>query len=132
MRIPLYELIFDDFVRYQGGDISKPLWRDAPDKAILHFKLKLPNGDFLLLEGYEEYNFFVEVMADVSGKNISQRLTYMYVLGCKNEIVTSYRIALGDYGQYKAGDMTVRNFPKGKEYNDRPTLGWHKGKIWQL
>jgi len=128
MQIPLYELILDDYTRYYGGGIAQPLWREAPDKAILHFKLRLPNGDFLLLAGYEEYNFFIEVMADIYGKKIEQKLTYMFLLGCKDGEVTSYRFAINDYGQYKLADMTIRKFPKGKEYNGRPTFGWHRGE----
>ena len=124
--IPLYELILADWTRYQGVDIAEPKWRDAPEEAIRLFKLTLPSGDFLSLCGYEEYNFFIEVVQGIYG-NTERHITFMYVMGKRDNQVTSYRIALGDFGQYKKGDTTVRVFPVGKEYDGKPTLGWHKG-----
>ena len=80
MQVPLYELILDDFTRYQGGDIITPRWRESPDRAILYFKLRLPSGDFLQLGGYDEYNFFIEATQDIYGGN-ERRITYMYLMG---------------------------------------------------
>ena len=125
MQIPLYELILDDYSRYYGGDITNPLWRESPDKAIYHFKLRLPNGDFLLLEGYEEYNFFIEAIANIWGAK-GTYLTYLFLMGCKNGTVTSYRVALNNQG-HRIGDITMRQFPKGQEYDGKPTTGWHRG-----
>lgn len=123
--IPLYKLIFGDNTEYIGGHILTPKWRESPDKAIFVFKLRLPSGDFLYLNNYEEYNFFVEVIANIYGAK-GTHLTYMYLMGCENGVVTSYRISLNMEGQ-GIGDMTVRQFPRGKEYNGKPTTGWHKG-----
>lgn len=125
MQIPLYELIYEDYTRYPGGSIKEPKWRESPDKAILYFKLRLPSGDFLQLSGYEEYNFFIEAVQGVMG-NFVFKTPYLYLMGCKNGIVTSYRISLNEEGQ-KIGDTTIRKFPKGQEYNGQPTSGWHKG-----
>jgi len=125
LQVPLYELILDDFTRYHGGDIIETRWRESPDRAILYFKLRLPSGDFLQLGGYEEYNFFIEATQDIYGSH-EKKLQFIYLMGCKHEMVTSYRIAINNNGQ-GIGDMTVREYPKGKEYSNKPTTGWHIG-----
>jgi hypothetical protein len=54
----------------------------------------------------------------------------MFGLGCTGDIVTSYRITLstGKSDRYKVGDITVRQFPLGKEGVGRvPTYGWKNG-----
>jgi len=119
----IYELILDDYTRYRGGSLHTPLWNESPDKAILVLKLKLANGDFLLLQDYEEYNFFVEAVVSVNGES---RIPYMYVMGCKNNMVTSYRVSLDDF-ESNLGQISVKNYPKGQEYYNKPTVGWHKG-----
>jgi len=124
MPIPLYDLVLEDNTIYLGGDLASPKWRESPDKAILSFKLKLPSGDFLLLEGYDAYNFFVEAVNVLSGAEKGKHLTYLYMMGLKDAVITSYRISLGT----NAGDMTIRRFPEGKEYANKPTTGWHRGK----
>lgn len=55
---------------------------------------------------------------------------YKYIAGLKNNIVTSYRIALeGKKGtdKYEKGDVTKRNYPKGKEYKGKPVADW----VWK-
>jgi len=57
---------------------------------------------------------------------------YIYVMGLKNGMVTSYRISLnGKNGEdkYQTGDITKRILPFGKEYNGQPTNFslWKKG-----
>jgi len=124
--IPLYELILDDWTRYSGESIENPGFRKSPENGIQVFKLRLPSGDFLMLQGYDEYNFFIEAFQDISG-NKEHHVSFMFLMGCKDNVVTSYRIAAKDFGQYRAGDTTIRQFPKGKEYDGKPTSGWHKG-----
>jgi hypothetical protein len=129
MPIPLYELIFDDYTRYQGGTIESPKWRESPEKPILIFKLRLPTGDFLLIQGYEAYNFFVEAVDVVYGNagQESHRLNYMFLMGKKEGKVISYRINLDKIGS-PVGDLTVRIFEFGKEYDGKPTSGWRGSK----
>jgi hypothetical protein len=57
---------------------------------------------------------------------------WKYVMGLKNGIVSSYRIALGGTNgqdRYQSGDITKRSYPKGKEYNGKPIadFAWKKG-----
>jgi len=55
---------------------------------------------------------------------------YKYVMGLKNGIVTSYRIALeGKKGtdKYEKGDVTKRNYVKGKEHRGNPVADW----VWK-
>ncbi len=127
MSIPLFEICFNDDTLYEGGDIVDPKWRESPDKPIRAMRLRLPSGDFLFVGGYEEYNFFIEAMLHVYGGGKGSRPTFIFLMGLDNGVITSYRIAISDYKQYKAGDMTIRRFPKGKEYDGKPTSGWHTG-----
>jgi hypothetical protein len=128
MSIPFYQLVFTDDTAFNGGDLDKTFWRESPEKPIKSFRLRLPTGDFLYIGGYEEYNFFIEATQNIYG-NTKKQLCYIYVMGLEKDMVTSYRIALSDYGQYKPGDMTVRRYPKDKEYNGKPTTGWRKGCV---
>jgi len=57
---------------------------------------------------------------------------YIYIMGLKNGMVTSYRLSLvGKDGEdkYKIGDITKRVLPLGQEHLGRPTnnLLWKKG-----
>ena len=57
---------------------------------------------------------------------------YIYIMGLKNGMVTSYRISLvGKDGEdrYKIGDITKRVLPLWQEYQGRSTNGalWKKG-----
>ena len=66
-------------------------------------------------------------------KEIGNKLKYKYVMGLKNGIVTSYRITLyGKKGKdrYHSGDITVRQYPKGKEYKNQEAvaeIAWRRG-----
>lgn len=128
MSIPLYQLVFADDTGFNGGDLDKTFWRESPEKPIKSLRLRLPTGDFLMLGGYEEYNLFIEATQNIYG-NGNRQLCYLYVMGLEKDIVTSYRIALSDYGNYKPGDTLIRKYPKGKEYNGTPTSGWRKGVL---
>jgi hypothetical protein len=57
---------------------------------------------------------------------------YIYIMGLKNGLVTSYRVALnGKDGsdKYQIGDITKRILPLGQEYRGRATNSnlWKKG-----
>jgi len=131
MSIPLFQMKFEDGTEFNGGNLDSTLWRESPDKPIKSLRLRLPTGDFLFMGGYEEYNFFIEATQGIYG-DTQKRLHFIYVMGLLNDEVTSYKISIMDYGQYKIGDTIVRKFPKGKEYNWKPTSGWHKGLIKEI
>lgn len=122
MQVPLFTVRYKKGQDFVGGDLVNPLWRYAPEEPIASFSLKLPSGDFLFLEGYDEYNFFIEALANIYGAS-GTTLKYMYLMGNKEGIVTSYRIALSPDG-HSVGDITTRKFKKGEEYNGKPTTGW--------
>jgi len=57
---------------------------------------------------------------------------YKYIMGLKDGMVTSYRIALhGSTGKdrYQEGDITKRVYPKGQEYKGKPVadFAWKRG-----
>jgi hypothetical protein len=56
---------------------------------------------------------------------------YIYIMGLKNGMVTSYRISLaGKDGEdkYRIGDITKRVLPLGQEYRGRPS----DLKLWKM
>ena len=60
-------------------------------------------------------------------------IQWKYIMGLKEGIVTSYRISLsGTNGKdkYQLGDITKREYPKGKEYHGKEAVAdfaWKKG-----
>lgn len=125
----LYEVLFKDGTTFKGGSFEYPAWSKCPNKLICELDLFLPNGeDKIRLKNYEKYNFFIGASKPINQNKII--LGHMYGLGSKNGIVTSYRITLisSRGNKYKAGDITVRKFPFGKEGIGRTaTTGWKNG-----
>lgn len=75
---------------------------------------------------------WVGKVQDLINKNNSCSDKYIYIMGLKNETVTSRRITLnGKNGEdkYITGDITKRIAPLGKEYRGKPTnlALWKKG-----
>lgn len=127
----LYRVRFKDGTVFNGGKQYKDTkWNEIPDKEILAITFSLPNGDFLTLKDYEEYNHFYEATQDVYGSN-KFTLRYRYLLGRTENKVTSYRITLFHTkdDKYRIGDITRREYEYGKEYSGKPTKGWKKGVI---
>jgi len=122
----LYKVTFKDRTEFLGGTTTEPNWKLCPNNEIEFFELLLPYGDKITLLDYEKFNFFIGAMKSF-GKNKIQIL-HLYALGCKEKIVTSYRVTLSsksDHNRYKVGDITVRQFPFGKEgIGQTATSGW--------
>ena len=126
----IYRISFIDKEEFIGGDLNAPKWNKCPDKGIESFKLILPYGDKIILSEYEKYNFFIGAMKPVTGGRLT--IVHLYLMGCRNDSVTSYRITLisNKNSKHKIGDMTVRQFPFGKEGIGRTsTNGWKKGVV---
>ena len=136
-KMPLFQVVFNDGTVYHGGfSNQKTLWADIPNKPIKRIFFLLPNGDHLCLAGYEKYNRFIEATKDWmrfgKGKftklENEPRIEYVYIMGLKNGIVTSYRIVMFDgkkgKDKYKKGDITMRQCKLGTEWHNKPTSGW--------
>lgn len=124
----LFKINYSDGTTYVGGTIETPNWRICPDKNVTSLSLLLPYGDSICLFNYERYNFFIGAIKAFNEKSL--KIAHMFGLGCTGDIVTSYRITLstGKSDRYKVGDITVRQFPLGKEGVGRvPTYGWKNG-----
>lgn len=110
-----------------GGNLKHTKWSKCPE-GICSLEVKLPYGDFLKLSEYEMFNFFIGASKSIRGGEIT--INHIYALGKKEDLVTSYRITLisSDISRHKLGDITVRQFPFGKEGMGRtPTSGWKSG-----
>ena len=64
---------------------------------------------------------------------VGNRFKYKYIMGLKEGKVSSYRIALNGVegkDKYHTGDITTREYPKGKEFRGREAvsdIAWKKG-----
>jgi hypothetical protein len=125
----LYQVQFEDGSIYNGGNSYKETkWNDIPDKSIKQIAFTLPDGNLLVLRGYEKFNHFCEATQDIYGSN-KFTLRYQYLMGKLGDKVISYRITLFQIqdARYRIGDITRREYEYGKEYNNRPTNGWKEG-----
>ncbi len=136
-----------------GGDgeviDGKPLgsldtgWNDLPDRPIRSLAYTNPYGDRIVLQGYREYNHMVECVQHVGGRPY---VTDVYLMGAVREEgeggnngeegndgkdkVIVYKITAfqkTDDDTLHAGDVSVRVYPRGKEYLGSETWGWRRG-----
>jgi len=115
---PLYYIIFKDGSQYSGGnsyDDSK--WNKMPNKKIDRIFYQLPDGNTLVLNGYEKYVFLIEYVTDfnMKGQQLGgKRIECIYLMGKRGNIVTSYRITMfhGKPGKdkFRRGDILRREF----------------------
>lgn len=99
-------------------------WTSLPDKPILSLEYITPNRPPLILQGYEEYLHMVEVHQMLGGP---ATIDAVYLMGRKNGQVVSHCITV--FQERRAGDISVKTFPVGKEYHGGPTQGWRKGAV---
>ena len=114
----------------KGNSLGNPDtgWKSLPDKPITALEYVLPYGDSLVLKGYEEYLHMIEAFQQMGQHPI---ISNIFLMGKKNGFVNSYRITVFQANKddrYKVGDITVRRFISGKEYNGNPVSGWRIGK----
>ena len=76
---------------------------------------------------------WVGQVTELINTNENEGDVYKYVMGLKDGIVKSYRISLGGVkgkDKYQKGDITKREYPKGKEYKGREPvadIAWKRG-----
>lgn len=114
VRLPLFKVIFEDGTNFIGGtNYFETKWLEIPLKKIKRIFYKLPTNDYILLDKYEKYFHMVEALKDITGKEKGiVKLQYTYIMGQRDNKVTSYRITLFNKGndKFKQGDITVRVF----------------------
>jgi hypothetical protein len=124
-KLPIFQVVFQDGSYFSGGvDYSQTKWLSIPsDKEIKRVFYKLPNNDYICLDNYDSYLHIVEVTKDLMGKRKGIiNLEYAFIIGLKEDKVTSYRITLMNKKQerYQLSDVTIREFTKEefiKRYN---------------
>jgi len=125
----IYKVIFEDDTEFIGGSLDAPKWSKCPDNTIKALEINLPYGDKIVLSEYEQFNFFIGAIKSLNAGRLV--ISHLFALGCKNDLVTSYRITLTSRNasnKYQVGDMTVRQFAFGKEgIGKTSTTGWRKG-----
>ena len=123
------KLVLEGNLTHELGDVrsGKPGWAECQPSGIK--RLEFPfigkvNGKnvplTILLEGMEEYNFFVEAMRAIgSGNTKIKGLWFLGKIPGKNRIV----------GFVVSDTCKTVNASIGKEYNGLSTVGWKKGII---
>ena len=116
----LFTVIFKDLTTYRGGDYSNSGWLDIPNKPIKRIIYQLPNGDSLVLNGYDSYFHMTEAVTDLSGKKRGRtKLEFDYIMGKKNGIITYYKISLIN------GNIDKRVYREDtKEMQKLNKIGW--------
>ena len=131
--LALFSVVFKDGTYFQGGtDYKETKWLDLPkEKEIKRIFYKLPNNDYITLDGYDRYFHEIEVTKDINGPRRGIiNIEYAYITGVKDGVATSYRITLlsKPNDRYRLGDITVRTFKiedftsKKNKNNFRPML----------
>jgi hypothetical protein len=114
--LPIFQVVFKDGTYFSGGtDYKDTKWLEIPDKPIKRIFYKLPNNDYICLDNYDSYLHIVEVTKDLMGKRKGIiNLEYAFIIGLKNNKITSYRITLMQRKEerYKLSDITIREFTK--------------------
>lgn len=116
----LYTIIFNDDTKFIGGtDYREPKWEEIPcNKKIRRIFYRLPDGNYLTLGGYDDYYHMIESTENIIGKDVGKRIIrYAYIMGRKNNTVTSYRITLFQTkdSRYKIGDIVRREYDINSE-----------------
>jgi len=114
--LTLFQVVFKDDTYFQGGtDYQDTKWLSIPNKPIKRIFYKLPIGDYICLDNYDNYFHMVEATRDLNGKRKGiVNIEYAYIMGIKGDRVTSYRITLINKKQerFQLSDITIRNFSK--------------------
>ncbi len=128
-------------VTFQDGEVveGKPLgspdtgWNDLPDKPIEKLAYTNPYGDQIVLQGYQEYNHMIECVQHVGGRPY---VTDIYLMGSRHngeddeDRVVVYKLTAfqrSDDDSHQVGDLSVRVYPRGREYLSSETWGWRRG-----
>lgn len=113
---------YDDEIIY-GKQLGEPEtgWNNLPDKLIHKLEYINPYGDNILLEGYSEYNHFIEVVQQMGGKPFLVRI---FLMGANNGNVIVHEIMLDES---HLGQVITKECARGNEYNGEPSWGWRRG-----
>ena len=116
--------------KVQGNPLGNPDtgWKSLPNKPITSLEYILPQGDSLVLKGYEEYIHMIEAFQQMGHRPM---ISNLFLMGKRNGFVTSYRVTIFQAkkdDRYRVGDITVRRVGAGKEYHRAAVNGWRKGK----
>ncbi|HHT9124271.1 MAG TPA: hypothetical protein ACFYD6_00465 [Candidatus Brocadiia bacterium] len=117
------------FVAYFEDEVicGKPLgepetgWNNLPDKPVYKLEYVNPYGNNVVLEGFEEYNHFIEVIQQMGGKPYLARI---FLMGANNGKVTVHEIMLDDA---HLGQVITKKCARGTEYDGEPSWGWRRG-----
>ena len=118
MSKPIFIAILRSGKQFRGGnsyDDSK--WNDIKEPLDKLYDT-LPDGNILVHHNFEKYNHIIEKTQNfnMKGQQIGkERIEYVYIMGKRGDIVTSYRITMfhGKPGKdkYRRGDILRREFP---------------------
>lgn len=125
----LFLVIFEDGGKFIGGkNYFDTKWKEIPNKRISKIFYRLPDGNYLFLNGYDKYYHMIEAIIDINGREQGKtKIQYAYIMGQKRNKVTSYRITLYNKpnDRYKMGDILRREFLETDEkIKGLNIIGW--------
>lgn len=98
-------------------------WNNLPDKPICKLEYVNPYGETIVLDGYAEYNHFIEVIQQMGGKPFLARI---FIMGTENGSVKVHEIMLDEM---HLGQVITKECARGTEYNGEPSWGWRRGIV---
>lgn len=126
-----YKVYFVDGSVYENTNFIENLdWRLVANKRIARIEYLLPN-EKIVLKDLDEYIIVTEYVTDIYGNfKIASRINNIFVVGCKMETVTGYKIDIKvSQGKYEYGNVKKYVCPRGEEFYGRPIInGWKGGE----
>lgn len=119
-----YILTFENGVEWKSPNIFEkdPGWASEENGTLGGIRqIKIPvNADkSIILEGFEKYNFFVEVVQNLNGGRST--IESFFFCGAIKGKVLSYQF------KPKTREIVKRISKEGEEYAGTATRGWRKG-----
>jgi len=92
----LFTIIFEDGSNFKGGkSYYDTKWTEIPYRKIKRVLYRLPGGDYLCLDHYDNYFHMIEATTDLNGENKGKtNIQYAYLMGKKGTNVIVYQIGL--------------------------------------
>jgi hypothetical protein len=118
----MYYITYEDGTKFRGGDYLNSLWGEIEDKLIIDWSYFIGGFEFTL-RGYEAYNHLVTKVNYMGGIEDVLEVILMAKIEDRVEML---KIDL------KTGDTTLHKAQFGKEYQDKPTSGWKRGRLGEF
>ena len=120
----MYKVYFEDNTIFEGGNITDSKWNLMPSKPIIKIEYDLLNlNHTIVIEGYDSYNHIIEKGYGLFGNAMKNQILQIILMG---KVQNKVHNVIFNF-LTKEVTQTITEF--GKEFRNKPTLGWKTGKI---